>query len=203
MNVGVRIRRWAMKEYVIAEVNGVLQLVSLWSKQELAAATKEELLDAAISKWNLIVETMKNGEQRPIHDGGGDTCALCAEYWDWNECTGCPVSEVDTSNRCGGSPYAAYKSAVNEGKDFQSRLAAAQAELEFLEGLRYGDDYDEDEDDPPPTWDDVAESLDTIEMFAVSIRDAAVHTAHVLQAAEDLCSLIRGVRAEVNRIRCD
>ena len=194
-----------MRKYVIAEVNGVLQLVSLWSKQELAAATKEELLEAAISKWNLIVETMEGGEQRPIHDGGGDTCALCAEYWDWNECTGCPVSEVDTSNRCGGSPYATYKSAVNEGEDFQSRLAAAQAELAFLEGLRGGDDdYDDGDDDPPPpTWEEVAESLDTIEIFAVSIRDAAVHTAHVLQAAEDLCSLIRGVRAEVNRILND
>jgi len=193
-----------MKEYVIAEVNGVLQVVSLWSQPELTAATKEELLEAAISKWHLIVETMEDGEQRPIQDGGSDTCALCARYLDWNECTGCPVSEVDTSNRCGGSPYAAYKSAVNEGEDFQSRLAAAQAELEFLEGLRYGDDYDEeDEDPPPPTWEEVDESLDAMERNAVSIRDAAVHTAHVLQAAEDLCSLIRGVRAEVNRIRCD
>lgn len=101
-------------------------------------------LEASIEKWRKIVEG--TGADR-----GVENCALCAVFDQYPAgCFFCPVYERVQHHYCTGTPYTEWaklfpedRDAIDRKADTPERVAAAKAELAFLESLREGP--------PPPT----------------------------------------------------
>ena len=89
-------------------------------------------LELTIQQWLTIVGAYDAGITDHIRDRGINACALCLAYWE-NDCEGCPVKNATGRQHCVGTPYEDYQL----GNDF---ISAAGQELEFLKGLRNGQD---------------------------------------------------------------
>ena len=108
-----------------------------------------EALEASIAHWE------KNARS-PYWDEvstRAEDCALCAQFivGDNPDCAGCPVSTATGKDLCRGTPYPAASSARQRWcRASQERSAnmpeavafraAAQAEVDFLKGLRPEDE---------------------------------------------------------------
>lgn len=64
---------------------------------------------------------------------GGETCPLCALYFNKNDsCEGCPVFKTTGLSACEGTPYMEQVWKANTAGSY---VTACQAEIEFLESL--------------------------------------------------------------------
>jgi hypothetical protein len=97
-------------------------------------------LEGSIAKWQAIVDGTG-------FDRGPDNCPLCIAFFDTqgenddgytvSECNDCPVYQYTGETGCQRTPY--MKASQSIGKqlaDTPEKVAAARAELEFLEDLR-------------------------------------------------------------------
>lgn len=89
---------------------------------------EEDPLALSIEKWRFIVEILREQPGTDVMGGGTGTCALCAKHRDLG-CMGCPVTKTTGHPGCAGSPY-------QREWCISGDLAAAQAELEFLQSLK-------------------------------------------------------------------
>lgn len=99
-----------------------------------------EALEGAIKKWKDII----NGGI----DHGTKNCPLCQvfnndDFGEDLECEGCPVEQYTGQSGCAGTPYSEWSRLHKYGNlsvgytaVTEDQLAAAKAELLFLEGLR-------------------------------------------------------------------
>ena len=102
-------------------VDGIVTRVGEWPKGESA-------LELSIQKWEFIVDSVKAG-LTVKGDGAELTCALCADFF-LLHCVGCVVGESTGRELCKGTPYDDWR------PFYPIHLDLAQAELEFLKGLR-------------------------------------------------------------------
>jgi hypothetical protein len=87
-------------------------------------------LKGSIRKWENIVAGTGV-------DKGVFNCPLCELFWD-DDCTGCPVSERTGLMNCRGTPYNMWEALTKRDDATHGdpeRIAAAQAELDFLRSL--------------------------------------------------------------------
>lgn len=104
----------------------------------------ENALELSIQKWETIVAALAAG-QHVTSSGGQDTCALCQLPGGWREgCGGCPVSRAGWAT-CRNYEYLGWSYALVHKLDVDGLLEAAEAELNFLRGIRqrelmYGSD---------------------------------------------------------------
>lgn len=94
-----------------------------------AAGDDAALLDLSIAKWRVIAAWIEE-HHALLHEGGADTCALCAVYWDLT-CGGCPIAQ-DGHPGCGDTPY--HEFTLSE--DVEVKLRSAYEEIAYLEDLR-------------------------------------------------------------------
>lgn len=104
-------------------------------------------LRGSIAKWEAIVAGTGS-------DKGSTNCPLCVLFYDvadpdddehgLENCSGCPVRIETGDDNCGGSPYKSWSrllrpsirfSEAGAFADTPKKIAAAQAELDFLRGL--------------------------------------------------------------------
>ena len=108
-----------------------------------------QALEESIKHWERLLELAKVGTLAyfAAEGLGTDSCALCQEFYDEDSetCHGCPVAMTTGEWVCRRTPYRevmkAYlielNQAVGYSKSKPSNLVAAvNAELEFLKGLR-------------------------------------------------------------------
>lgn len=105
---------WTVVSHAFYVRDGILCVTPLLTGNE------PDPLGLSIKKWEAIVEAVERRVQVES-DGGADTCGLCMSY---RSCHKCPA------NPCGTTPYCWWERSKS--------LAAAQAELAFLEELRDG-----------------------------------------------------------------
>ena len=97
-------------------------------------------LEGSIEKWRKIVA--KEGM-----DKGTENCPLCRIFFDYIDCSGCPVAKATGEGFCEKTPYQWWHahqikchSTDNWGKDKKNECPTctrlARAELKFLESLR-------------------------------------------------------------------
>ena len=91
--------------------------------------TRKGAIRESIRKWEFIVNAIEEG--KPAPDSYADFCALCNLYYG-NMCAGCPVSEATGDAYCSSSPHEWY---TFNARDWRTKLAAAVAEVEFLQTL--------------------------------------------------------------------
>ena len=103
-------------------VDGIVTRVSDWPKDETA-------LELSIQKWEFIVECIKSGQAVKSDGSSNGTCALCADF-SMLGCNGCPVKEAIGNSGCIDTPYNDWY------PPHPISLDIAEAELEFLKGLR-------------------------------------------------------------------
>ena len=84
----------------------------------------------AILKWQTLWQACQEG--RLVADGGVKTCGLCSLYYYGHseECEDCPINTAGYPG-CRGTPYDAYRQAVESG-DLEVATHAARRELVFL-----------------------------------------------------------------------
>ena len=108
-------------------VDGTIERVGDWPED----MSVEAALEFSIQKWEFGVKCIKAGKV-VAGDGANDTCGLCAIFFEGN-CFGCPVMGASGALVCHNTPYddwamGPYRSPL--------LLGVAEAELEFLKGLR-------------------------------------------------------------------
>jgi hypothetical protein len=81
-------------------------------------------LELSIAKWRCIVNVIERGGN-VLDDGGAATSALCVSS---HTCKGCPIDTFTNGHCCNYTPYSWWQKSHS--------LAAARAELAFLEELR-------------------------------------------------------------------
>lgn len=95
-------------------------------------------LEKSIKHWE---ENAAAGEDQfySIHITS-ESCSLCDEFADSDDCDGCPVSEKTGYGNCEFSPwpkaYWAHRAYLCERGSWKKWREAAKAELEFLKSLR-------------------------------------------------------------------
>lgn len=94
-----------------------------------------EALQGSIDKWTRIVAGAEE-------DAGVVNCPLCQIFFrSMLECLGCPVAVVTGKIGCYKTPYDSWATLCRSGKqtrraDTPEKVAAAQAEVEFLKSLK-------------------------------------------------------------------
>lgn len=86
-------------------------------------------LRGSIAKWEAIVA----GTGRDL---GIINCPLCQLFYKEHFCIGCPVQVKVNQASCKGTPYIKFVRLARDPKiKSETKLAAAQAELDFLRSL--------------------------------------------------------------------
>jgi len=119
----------------------------------------EDPLDISIRKWrNVKAEVLKAKRQgrRPVLKVLGDTCALCATFYDSGIdaplCEGCPINRKTGKSSCQGTPWEAVLGAYNRLRCYSvwdaadhfilqgmaSLETAVDREIDFLYSLKGG-----------------------------------------------------------------
>ena len=98
-------------------------------------------LNKSIKHWKRMalftdVERFRHEEPNARH------CALCSLFRDFGGCAGCPVKEKTGEDFCNNTPYEyasgryCYVDDAPTKSDWESWRKAAQAEIDFLKGVR-------------------------------------------------------------------
>jgi len=96
----------------------------------------DDPLALSIAKWEALAaihdDLARSGQETPVLDGAGATCALCTAYHTLDGCKGCPVAETVGRPHCEDTPYTAY----HWDGPVAGRLEAIRREIDFLKSLK-------------------------------------------------------------------
>lgn len=84
-------------------------------------------LNESIEHWKRMRDDRERGESPSATD-----CALCRQF---SNCIGCPVADEVGVDGCQDTPFEDARTAFWKGTDSEWQ-AAAQKEIDFLEGLK-------------------------------------------------------------------